>query len=41
MKLTIVEFSDPELPFACPAFPDIEGELCEGETMSFMSVSIA
>lgn len=39
-KLTTVEFSETEFPLFCPTFPDIEGELCEGDTMSFMSVSI-
>jgi hypothetical protein len=37
--LTIAVFSPLEFAF-CPAFPIIEGELCEGETISFMSVSI-
>ena len=37
--LTIAAFSPLVFAF-CPAFPIIEGELCEGDTISFMSVSI-
>lgn len=38
--LTIVVLSEPEALFACAPVFVIEGELCEGDTISFISVSI-
>lgn len=39
-KLTTAEFSELELVLFCPVIPDIDGEFWEGDTMSFMSLSI-